>query len=241
MVSSGVRSLIPAWIRRQLRAAHRQFVLRSALRRLRRDPRAVADDPDVLSQLVYGWSNPSWVAGTEYLAASIRAALTADGPTLECGSGLSTLILGTIAEARGSEHWALEHHPVWARRVEAALKRARIGSVVLVSKPLVSFGEYEWYDPPLDEMPNDFALVLCDGPPASTPGGRGGLLARFGGHLADAYVVLFDDAHRDAERDLASRWRAQAGGQLRELGSERPFFELSVPAPAPHRGGRDGG
>lgn len=80
-------------------------------------------------------------------------------------------------------------------------------------------------------MPRDFSLVLCDGPPASTVGGRSGTLPRLHPHLGDEYVVLIDDAHRDGERACAREGQAVTGGQLLERGTDRPFFELRVPAP----------
>lgn len=102
--------------------------------------------------------------------------------TLECGSGLSTLLF----DAAGCRHTALEHDRAHA---------APSDSVVLV--PLV--GRPPWYD---WEPTHPYDLVLVDGPPRDG-GGRDGIMRVFGRLIHPTTVVILDDTHRPAERHLA--------------------------------------
>lgn len=226
-----LRSILPAPARRALRERHRQLVFDRAMRRFLADPaRFVAADDPVILDLIYGWGNEQWSALGEYLSASLRRALEAAGPTLECGSGLSTLLVGAIAARRGNTHWALEHIPEWGSRVQGMLDRYGIRSVVLSVSPLKDYGEYCWYQPPLGAMPAEFSLVLCDGPPASTRGGRYGLVPVMRERLHAGCVILLDDAARQAESAVGRRWAAELAGALHLSGSAKPYMELVVGA-----------
>ena len=76
--------------------------------------------------------------------------------------------------------------------------------------PLVGYGEFVWYDPPLAQMPDEFSLVICDGPPGTTKGGRYGLLPVLGDRLRAGATILLDDAGRPAEAELIRRWENEA-------------------------------
>src|SRR5262245_2517879 len=121
------RRVLPTSMRRHLSRAHRRVVFRRAMRRFLRAPAGCAVPGDrVLLELIYGWGNESWSALDEYLAACIQSALVAKGPILECGSGLSSLLVGAIATRLGVEHWVLEHSPEWAANVQRHCDRYRL-------------------------------------------------------------------------------------------------------------------
>ena len=187
-------------------------------------------DPDnyVLHDLIYGWGNKPWSALPEYLAACIDQSLSTRGPIMECGSGLSTILVGAVAKRRGCSHWALEHSPEWATKVQRYLDRFEIDSVVLCSTPLKDYGEYCWYDAPLKSMPSDFSLVVCDGPPGSTKGGRYGLVPVMRERLKSCCVILLDDAHREHELAVARRWEGELGASSEIIGSIKPFIKITV-------------
>lgn len=182
----------------------------------------------VVADLIYGWGNEAWTALDDYLAGCIEHALTAKGPILECGSGLSTILVGAIGKSRGLRHWALEHKPAWAARVQRNLDRYRIDSVVLCGKPLKDYGEFSWYDPPLESMPESFGLVICDGPPGITKGGRYGLGAIMKKRLDPGCVILLDDAGREDELAIARRWEAELDAPFETLGSSKPYIRMTV-------------
>ena len=182
----------------------------------------------VVTDLIYGWGNEGWSALDDYLADCMEHALTAKGPILECGSGLSTVIVGAIAKRRGLCHWALEHTPEWAAKVRRYVKRYNLDSVSLCVSPLKDYGAFCWYDVPLESMPERFSLVICDGPPGSTKGGRYGLAPVMRERLKPGCVILLDDTSRQAERATASRWESELGASAEMLGSAKPYSKLTV-------------
>lgn len=181
----------------------------------------------LLLELIYGWGN-EWSALDEYLAACIRSALVAEGPILECGSGLSTLVVGAIAKQRGLEHWVLEHSPEWAAKLQRDLDHYRIDSAKLCIAPLKNYGEFDWYDAPLESLPDRFALVICDGPPYWNKGGRFGLVPILRPKLAADCVILLDDAARGQERTIAKQWAADLGALCETVGTAKPYLKLTV-------------
>jgi predicted O-methyltransferase YrrM len=185
----------------------------------------------VLSELIYGWGYGGSVEH-EYANAILQHARITDGPILECGSGLSTILLGVVAQKNGNRVWSLEHIPHWAQKVRSTLKRYGIESVELCDTQLRDYGAYSWYDPPQDKMPKGFSLVVCDGPPAyegnMTPGGRYGMLPVMKPLLEPGCVVLLDDAARVKEREIIARWADELGTSYRIEGVEKPFAIVSV-------------
>jgi hypothetical protein len=222
--------LLLSGLRERVRAWHRQHVFNRAIKQFARNPAAVFDSGnDLLNRLIYGWGNPAYGSEHEYLVASLRSTQAAEGPVLECGSGLSTLLTGIVAAQSGNIIWSLEHHPFWAKRVRKALDDHGIASVRLDVNPLKSYGEFDWYDPAIDEMPSNFAVLLCDGPPGNTHGGRYGCLPVMRSRLAAGCTIIIDDAERDAEREMASRWAEELGTDFQQCGSVKPYFELRAP------------
>jgi predicted O-methyltransferase YrrM len=214
------------------RQRHRQYQLHRSLRALRKYPSvALAPASPLLRRLVYGWGNEGWSAREEYLRAMIQEALVSPGPVLECGSGLTTLVLASIVGGRGVAVWTLEHQAEWAERVRRELSAMGDRSVTLSERPMRSAAEFDWYDPPLDAMPPRFALVVCDGPPTTTRGGRYGLAPILRDRLAPGTVILLDDAERPAEREIAARWAAELDADCEVFGTQKPFYRLVLRDP----------
>ena len=229
LVKSVLKSVLPLRIQRLLRARHRDFVFRRAMKRFLKHPEAcIHPGNSVINDLIYGWGNEDWSARDEYLVCCLEHAQTADAPLLECGSGLSTILVGAVAKQRGYRHWAFEHTPGWADKVQRYLNKYKIDSVVLCAKPLKNFGGYFWYDPPLEKMPDDFALVICDGPPGDTKGGRYGLVPVMKERLKQGCIILLDDAGRKEEQAIAKRWEAELGSPFEVLGHIKPYIKMTV-------------
>ena len=188
----------------------------------------VVEDFD-FSPLIYGWGNEGWSAWDEYLKGCLDAARSAPGPILECGSGLSTLLVGVIAQRMGNTVWSLEHNAEWARRLERELARYGITSVRVFVSPLHDYGAFHWYRPPLSALPADFSIVICDGPPGSTPGGRTGMLPVMRSRLAPGCVILLDDAERGQEQAIAAKWAEELGTEIRIHGTRKPYIEIRAP------------
>lgn len=175
-----------------------------------------------IDRLRSGWGNEGYTAKAEYIEEMVYWLKSVPGPILECGSGLTTLLLGALAEGHGTEVWTLENDLVWHARVERALRKYQLGAVRLCAAPLVDYGTYSWYMPTV-ELPRRFGLVICDGPPESTPGGRYGLLPSMGDRMSADTVVLLDDAARESELNVLDRWHQEGGwgAEIHGVGTAR--------------------
>jgi hypothetical protein len=169
-------------------------------------------------------------ASEEYLQALFRHASASRGPILECGSGLSTLLLGIAAQHAGQKVYSLEDHSEWLKVVRSALRRYKITSVELCLSPLREYGDYEWYDPPQAILPKDFALVVCDGPQGTAHGGRYGLMPVLGERLGSGCVVLLDDASRMSEQQVLARWDEELHISHEIFGTSKPYARLCMPS-----------
>jgi predicted O-methyltransferase YrrM len=219
-----------SWMRRKVQAAGRGIGFRRAMRRFLADPAAlVSEDHPLWSELIQGWGNPHWCAGPEYLAAALREVAARDGDVLECGSGLSTVLLAAALRGGDRRLFVLEHDPRWAARVRRELRRFDVAAPVVVCEaPLRALGEFHWYSSSLPSPPESFAAVFCDGPPGATPGGRYGLLPVVGARLRRDCVILLDDAARPEEQAIVDRWATERPLRRELCGVAKPFFKLTL-------------
>jgi hypothetical protein len=197
------------------------------MKEFRRDPYgSLSPASDVMSDLVYGWGNEDWSASVEYLTGCLKEVLLCDGSILECGSGLTTVTVGVIAERAGSTVYSLENDEPWLDRVSRYLAKYQITSVHLLLSPLKDYGSFSWYAPPLGSMPDRFSLVICDGPPGDTRGGRYGLLPIMKERLAPGCIIMLDDARRREEQAIAARWAEELDATIELRGSKDPYFRI---------------
>lgn len=181
---------------------------RHRLRRLVKRFRAGRADPQDerwLSSLRSAWGNPS-AADVGFLRALVISAGSGSRSVLECGSGLTTLLLSLLAEKAPFVHVALEDSPRWAAATRRELARLRLSADVRTA-PLQDFGTFDWYDvSALGD--NTFDLVVCDGPRAAVArGGRVGVLAIATPNLSPTVDVLLDDSTRSSEQEVLAAWR----------------------------------
>lgn len=168
----------------------------------------------MLADLRQCWGNHSFVANVDYLEEVAYRAATTPGPILECGSGLTTILLGILAGRRGVEIYALEHISSWHEIVSNKLQQLRVPGVTLLLSPLRDYGGFTWYEPPSESLPEKFSLVICDGPPGKVPGGRYGLLPVLQDRICANNVILLDDADRPGELAVLHRWSTEAGAEV---------------------------
>jgi hypothetical protein len=187
---------------------------------------ALAPECGLVPDLIYGWGNDDWSALDEYLTDCLRYALVCNGPILECGSGLTTILVGAIARKRNLAMWSLEHLPAWGERVTRYSRKYGLDSVNISVRPLKDYPHFTWYDPPLDSMPDKFTLVICDGPPSGTRGARYGLAAIMKERLNPGCVILLDDAGWDTQQNTAARWGLELQGDYDTLGSRKPYIRM---------------
>lgn len=164
----------------------------------------------LLGSLVYHWGNAGYSADSAYLRQLLDMAYSSKNMTiLECGSGLSTLLVGLVADRNGHKLFALEHHPEWATKVQTELDKAGVQAAVVKLCPIIQYGEFDWYDVGNIDLPSNSPIdfVICDGPPAQTRGGRIGLPYVMSERLKAGCLVIADDTHRPMEKEVLRDWK----------------------------------
>jgi predicted O-methyltransferase YrrM len=126
--------------------------LKAGLEAIRRG----AETAEGLVDLHDAWNNP-FAAGPVMLKALAMLARQARGPVLECGSGLSSLVMA--AANPNTQVYCLENSPVFAEHLRIEANKAGIANLHIVCRPL----KEGWYD--IQAMADDWALAVIDGPP----------------------------------------------------------------------------
>jgi predicted O-methyltransferase YrrM len=138
---------------------------------------------------------------------------------VECGSGVSTVVLARLLRERGAGTLtALEHDAHWAEMVRDLLRREDLDGVArVVDAPLE--GDPPWYaEAALRELPAVVDLLVVDGPPANAAGQgtrRAPALPRLAHRLADGATVVLDDIARAGEREVLDGWEARSGWRFK--------------------------
>ena len=221
--------IIPKPTRAFLKQSYRNVIFWKAIMQFQKNPEESIADTALISRLIYGWGNEGYSALEEYLLGCLQHVSECSGPILECGSGLSTILVGIVAQKKRATVWSLEHDSEWGKRVSKYLKKYRIDSVKLSVLPLKEYENFAWYAPPIDEMPKTFSLVLCDGPPGKTRGGRYGLLPIMKKRFHAGCIILLDDAAREEEQAIAARWANEFHSSVERFGSQKPYFRIILP------------
>lgn len=152
----------------------------------------------------------------ELLCAEVRAGRR---EIVECGSGVSTVLLARAARDTGGRLYALEHDPGWAATVRGLLERERLDRIATVVRaPLrphpLARARCGWYAADqLARLPaSGIDLLLVDGPPAGEPGlgeARYPALPALAGRLAPDAIVALDDVDRPGEASVLAAWERE--------------------------------
>jgi hypothetical protein len=198
--TSIIKKVTPKFVKRPIKAALFWRNLDAAMR---------SED---LMELVKAWGNEGMAARLDYLGA-IRESARAATSIIECGSGLSTLIIGLS----GTPTISLEDNPEWAERVARAVSRYHL-PVSVIHAPLREYEGFDWYQVP-PNLPY-FDLAVCDGPISSTTrGGRMGFAHVLKTQLKPSIKILLDDTSRPEDAAVASEWADQFGWTVRDCGT----------------------
>jgi len=157
--------VLPADWRAALRSLLRELSLRTALLLLP----LLGARRILLNLAVYGWNNRGFVPDLDYLLITCAQARRAQRGILECGSGLSTIMLGIFSRVPVI---SLEHIEEWADLVNKRLRQFGMPNRASYA-PLAKRQDFDWYSCVIS---GEIDLVICDGPPSSIRGGRYGLL-----------------------------------------------------------------
>lgn len=159
-----------------------------------------------------GWGNDGFRASRDFLQAVSDISTSAKGPILELGTGLTTILLGAVAARTGFQVWSLEHSPEFFLRINNVIKHFALKNVNVRLAELKDFGDFSWYNTQvIDDLPDSFSLVVADGPPGNTKGGRVGLLPVLKDRLSKDVRILLDDAERESESKTLSEWESKWG------------------------------
>lgn len=211
MIGRMYRKIVPHDARKKVDDARRWVVFHLSMYRLMSSDLDGDLSGSVFTSLIYGWGNGSWSAGPLYLRACIETARNAQGPVLECGSGLSTVVLGHVASRTGNSVYAIEHKTEWAGKVRACLENYGIQCVTVIDTQLHDYGDFVWYDISAAEMPDDFSMAVCDGPPGNVKGKRYGLMPVMKDRFSSDAFILLDDIGRPGEQEVLGRWEKEEG------------------------------
>ena len=139
---------------------------------------------------------------------------------VECGSGVSTLVLGYALKAVGAGHLiSFEHDRRSAERALALVGRhglERHVEIVHAALQETRFGgeSWQWYGPEVEDtlVGKRARLVFVDGPPGSLqPLARYPALRRLAPFLTPDAVVVLDDVARPDEWAITERWLREDG------------------------------
>lgn len=147
----------------------------------------------------------------------------APGQVVECGAGVSTVVLARLLAQRGTGRLtALEHDPGWAERVAASLADEGLGDVArVVLAPLDGGGWYEAAG--VAQLPDAIDLLSVDGPPADRPEiaeSRHPALGTLEPRLVADALVLLDDIGRAGEQQVLARWEQDTAWRFDRLEAE---------------------
>lgn len=222
----------PTWLKRYVRRAvlepaRRQiddWALGRAIKLLRSSASA---DRALLASMRRAWGNEAYSADLTYLGEVAARVSSCSGPVLECGTGLTTILAGVLAERSGVIVHSLEQDSAWAEVVERALTKYRIRQVLVTYAPLRQYDGFVWYDRiAMLDFPKWFELVLCDGPavlehwePEVHAQWRYGVLPALAARSAGAGEILLEDADESRAEAVLGRWQVEFGTRHRLIHS----------------------
>ena len=191
---SEVYDSLAAWIRRQTG---------QTLRHMAAEIRAGRYKLELLSEARHYIGNDSH-AGLEDIL-SLCALVKSDGPIIEAGSGLTTIVLAAANPEQTV--YCFEHDPVWAMRLKQLAKEAGTLNIALCTQPIKD----GWYDlSDLSELPERFGLGINDGPPRHLAS-RMGFFEHFGRRVD---TVICDDADDPVYLGQLDEWARHEGWTL---------------------------
>ena len=185
-----------------------------------------------LNRLSAFWGNARYSADGRFLERVCdMMGQVSGGTVLECGSGVSTVVLHLMAARRNIRVVSLEHLRQFHSRTGKALSRCfgDASTRNLIRAPLVSYGAFSWYDQRKFAELDDIRLVVCDGPPGITRGTRYGLLPVMRAKLRPDCEILLDDLIRTDEQTVVRLWQREFGISYTRHATERGAVTIRLP------------
>lgn len=134
---------------------------------------------------------------------AVAAARQANGPIVESGSGLTTVLM-----AAATKHmvYCIEHDKFYADKMRAMARQSGVGNITIIHAQIKD----GWYDIEGLDLPSWFAVGLNDGPPRGL-----GDRMKFFDILSDRIgLIVADDAD---DKAYASKLTAWAESRKRDI------------------------
>lgn len=135
---------------------------------------------------VFRYGSNNYAADPGVLALCVGLARKCQGPIIETGSGLSSVMMGAATD---QTIYSLEHLEFYAAQTVAWAEEAGVANVGVCYAPLKDC----WYDIEKFDLPNKFALGFCDGPPRL----YGTRMKFFDAIAPRCTVIVVDDVTQD--------------------------------------------
>ncbi len=172
---------------------------------------------------------PNWSAAPDFLELIVGHALAHKPAVIvECGSGMTTLMLARCCALNGGGHvYSLENGADYAASTRTAVARYGLAQhSTVIHAPLRPYTldgrDYQWYD--ADQLTiGAVDMLVIDGPPGFIQKhSRYPALPLLRSRLADRCAIFMDDAARPDEKELVEMWQADYPGISHEyIGNER--------------------
>ncbi|NHM06449.1 hypothetical protein G4D82_04385 [Flavobacterium sp. CYK-4] len=223
-----VQDIIPISIRKSLLKIHQSTVWPKALKAYKECIAAnQMPSEELIKKLVYGWGNQGFSAQIDYIKTCIDKTMKSEGLIFECGSGLSTILLGIIAQKQGRKMVSFEHIDFWAARIQKELDKNQMTANTIYTRGLKDYGAFAWYD--IDGFQCEpIGLCICDAPPGNTKGGRRGFLYLFREYLKTGAIILVDDTIREDEQLMIQEWEKELPMSIEFSGVFDPHAILRI-------------
>lgn len=181
------------------------------------------NENDILNRLVYLWGNEGWSGLSSYLLECLKQTDNARGYVLECGSGLSTILMSIVAKSNGVHILSLENSAKWRKRTNWYLNHFRLNNASIAYSPIVDRGNYQWYKIDKDAIPEKVSLVILDGPPGDIKGGRTGFFPECKDLIGPDTVILVDDVERKEEMKMVIEFSTSMNFRYSITEGVKPF------------------
>jgi hypothetical protein len=205
----------------------KKFLFIQEINRIINDPQILLNNQnDILQRLVYLWGNEGWSGLSAYLLACLNHTDKANGYVLECGSGLSTILMGIIAKSKEVKIVSLENSKKWRNRTNWYLKHFNLNNVSILYTPIVERGNYQWYEIEKNALPEKISLVILDGPPGDIKGGRTGFFPECKDHLNRDSIILVDDVIRKDEMQMVVEFSSSMDFRYSITEGDKPYATM---------------
>jgi hypothetical protein len=226
---------IPMSTHRGLRALRTQAAMFERFRGFDRCMRKLGANPQdpvpfsAVAELYAHWGDPLDQSAEGYLRSCLAHAVHAQGPIVQCGGSVLTLVLGKLCDAQGSSTgrvWCLESDGHWANTLRSWLTQYRIGSAHVINSRAHMFEGYVWYAVDTARLADRVSLVLCDGARA-TPSGIIGAVQRLHTRLAPDFTLLARKVTRAEDLKQLHLWAKSHDAACVVVDRQEGFVKVS--------------